>query len=108
VAVNLYPLKQLPVNAGVLGDNTLIPAAPGGVIRVFRWFLWVPAITTLIFRDGANALTGTIHLPANIGMVLDPTPLGWPWFQTSPSNPFVMNNSAGAAVAGWIDYDYGN
>lgn len=102
---NLFREQHLPVSAGLTGDNTLIPAFAGGRIRVFRWYLWIPATTTLTFKDGAsNALSGGMQYPANIGSVLDVSSNQEAWLDTSASNAFVMNNSAGASVAGWIKF----
>lgn len=105
----LYAEFSLPVNASATGDNTLIPAFPNGILRVWRWNLWIPAATTLIMKNGAStALTGPMQFPANVGWVLDVSSNQWPWYETSAGNAFVMNNSGGAAVAGAIYYTVGN
>src|SRR5262252_4472652 len=69
-------LSEAIINFTATGDNIIVPAAAGQVIRVYRYFLVVGSATNLTFKDGTTVLTGPINLASNEAMVftLDTAP----------------------------------
>lgn len=89
-----FPLQELSISAGSVGDNIIIPGIPGNTIRVFQFFAVVSATGNVTFKDGpATAFDGPLSMTASGAIVFDFT--GLHWFQTSPGNDFIINLSAG-------------
>jgi hypothetical protein len=96
-------LESAVVNAGALGNNTLVTGIGGETIRVFKLVLSFSTGTTVVFQDGASTpLSGPVSMLADGSMVLDLDTE--PWFLTSAGNDFVMNLSAAGTVGGRIYY----
>ena len=100
VYLNVGSFSSLPINFSGSGDQIILPAVSGQIIRVFRLKLSFQAATTILIKDGANILDGPLFFLANGGMVLDNT--GIPWY-TAQGN-FVINSSNAVQVGGNVDY----
>lgn len=101
----LHRLLWLPISFASAGDNVVVPASPGVGIRVHRMFIWFDGATTAIMKDGpAIAFTGPVNMVANSGWILDPSWNNEGWWNTSPSNSFIINSSTPVQVSGTIWY----
>lgn len=92
-----------PVTFAASGDNTLVAAVAGKVIKLVRIFVVAAAATNLTFKDGAVALSGALPMTANGSVTLDLSDS--PWFSTSSvSNNLILNSSAAVQVSGTVYY----
>ena len=92
-----------PVTFAASGDNTLVAAVVGKVIKLVRIFVVASAATNLTFKDGATALSGALPMAANGALVLDLSDS--PWFSTSSvSNNLILNSSAAVQASGTVYY----
>jgi hypothetical protein len=100
-------LTSAAVNASAAGNNALVAAVAGQIIRVYRLLIVIAAADTMYFRDGAAgaALTGLMSMSQYGSIVLDHD--GEPWFTTSAGNAFVLNMTAGVQASGRIYYTQG-
>lgn len=96
------PLTQAPINFATSGNNTIVAAVAGKVVKVYRMTLTVGGATNITLYNGATALTGPIPLATNGSYVLDFS--GIPWYTTTASNAFIINSSAAVQVSGALDY----
>jgi hypothetical protein len=96
-------MLSAPVNTATAGDNTII-AAPAGtsMIRVHGYVLDAGGAVSVIWKNGATALTGAMPLAANSPLVA-PEALGG-WFDLSPAAALVLNLSAAVQVSGHVLY----
>jgi len=98
------------VSSSAGGDIAVI-AAQGGTtcIRIHRICLSNGAASAqaVIFKDGANALTGALQLPSSIGglFVLEGSP-GNPLFTLSQNSAFNINAVA-TLLTGFVQYTLG-
>ena len=89
------------------GDNTLVSAVSGKIIRVVSLFMIADGTVNAYFVDGANtAISGDattpIALVANSGFSLNFNPVGW--FQTASGQSLDVNLSGAVGVAGALTY----
>lgn len=92
------------IAASSSGDNTIVAAVAGKVIRVIAgWWVSAGTVTTR-WEDGAGgtALSGQAALIANTGVVLPFNPVGW--FETSSNTLLNLELSGAVSVAGSITY----
>ena len=89
-----------PINFSASGDNIIIAAVSGLIIRVLRIKLSFSGNTNILIKDGATVLDGPLFFLANGGMVLDNSSV--PWY-TAQGN-FVINSSNAVQVGGNVDY----
>jgi len=95
-------LSALSINVNTLGDNIIIPAVVGQVIRVFRIFAVAASSVSVTPTDGTPSgtpFTGPLTL-GDFALDLDAEP----WFVTSTGNAFVLTLSAGVQVSGRVYY----
>lgn len=95
-------LTQIGVNQTTAGDLTIIPAAAGKVIRVYRVFLMSSVAGSITPKDGATAFCGPLPFSANGGLIMDFD--GEPWFTCTAGNAFVINMSAAGQLSGRVGY----
>jgi len=111
----LTPLiVSVPINFSATGDNVLVNANPGQIIRVFGFIIDVTsgaAATALTFKDGPNALNGPINMQNSNAplVVLQPFRLGVaPLFSTtSGQNNLILNQSNNFTIGGILWYSQG-
>lgn len=93
------------IDEATSGDRTLIAATAGKKIAVYELFLWNVAEQDLTFKDGSTALTGVFTTyPAKSGLYLPHS--GPPHFLLTSGQAFVLNNSGGTQISGWVDYEF--
>ena len=102
-----YTPKFANVSAASSGDNVLVAAVSGKILRVVNVFLISAGTVNAYFVDGGNTNlvgdgTNKIALIANSGFVLPFSPLGW--FETTLSESLDINLSDTIAVVGAITY----
>ena len=95
-------LQTAVVSFSSSGDNTIIGATANQGIRVYRIFFVADVATTIIFKNGSTALSGSIPLFSGGAFVLDVS--NEPWFITSIGSAFVINQSGTANVGGKVDF----
>lgn len=97
-------LQEAAINivAAGAGDNTVITAVAGKNILVAKLILSSSAAISIIFKDGATALTGPMALAIGVPLPLEESYAGIPWF-TATGN-FVINVSGAATVGGRVIY----
>lgn len=101
--VSTTPVIPKLINIAGAGDNTVIAAVAGQIIRVYKILLWANGSTSVTLKDGAaTSLTGAMAFTAQTGFVLDYD--DQPWFITSSGNAFVINLSAAIQVSGTLSF----
>lgn len=96
-------LTNAAINASSTGDNVIVSTQSAQTVRVFRMYFVVSAATTITFKSGGGtALSGAISLLANGAIVLDFD--GEPWFLTTASQAFIINQTGTAQISGTIYY----
>lgn len=102
-------LSANSVNISTIGDNTVIAAASGVAITVYKMFLVTAGSTlsplpTLSIQGGTTPLTGPMTLPALAGSNAIP-PLNYdekPWLTCPTNTPLVFTLSAAVQLSGRI------
>lgn len=104
VTERLLGLKRAIIDASVNGNNTLIPAVSGRILRIYQILLVSSGTATATFQSGAGGtpITGPIPLAANTGFATDWNPYGH--FQTAEGALLNLSLSAGVGVGGWLTY----
>jgi hypothetical protein len=95
----------IPISFSASGDNIIVAAVSGKIIRLYRLLLVVGAATSITFFDGTpggTALSGAFPFSAGGSMVLDDS--GDAWYMTSPGNALVLNNLNAVQVSGTAWY----
>lgn len=97
-------LTGIAINCTAAGDNVLVAAVAGSVIRVYRMLVVFAAADTITLYDGAAgvALTGLMSMSQYGSIVLDFS--GEAWFETTAGNAFVLNMTAGVQASGRLWY----
>lgn len=97
-------IKRKVISASSNGDNTVIAAVTGKVLRVYQVCLMAAGTTTVRWESGASgtALTGQIPLIVNAGYAPPFCPFGH--FETAEAALLNLELSAGVAVTGWLVY----
>jgi len=87
---------------GAIGDNTVVAAVTGKIIRVTSYFIVATAATTVRFESGAGgtALTGAMSLAANGILQASHDPTGH--FQTASGA--LLNLELTGAAQGYLKY----
>ena len=118
-------MPSTPIKTSTAGDNTIVPAKPGQIIRVVGYVLtavghniaaWLSGTSPSGVRLGGAALalvTGVDDIAAIPGQVVVPhAPRGtWgygSWFETKPGDPLVLNLSDANLVLGHLSYVVGS
>lgn len=97
-------LKRASIDAASSGDNTIVAAVTGKILRVYSIVLMSSGTVTVRFESGASgtALTGQLNLIANTGFATGWCPVGH--FDTAESALLNLELSAAVSVDGWIIY----
>lgn len=103
VASTQGQLTSDPITFSGSGANTVIAAAGGKIVRVYRIFLVVGGVTNLTMQDtAAIAFSGALPMTANGSITLDFE--SEPWFTTGVGLGFAINSSTGVQVSGTVYY----
>src|SRR5208282_1209330 len=95
----------IPISFSASGDNAIVAAVPGKIIRLYRLLFVVGAATSITFFDGTpggSALSGPFPFSAGGSMVLDDS--GDAWYITSSGNALVLNSHNAVQVSGTAWY----
>ena len=105
------PLTRLVLEAAPLvnGDNVLVAAKAGQVIRVYRFFATAGGAVNLKWWSNPAAtnhpLTGTFILTAAGSSILFPPAAGQaPWLETLAGESLNLGANAAVNMGGFIDY----
>ena len=103
-SLDLYVIKESANSASSSGDNTLVAAVSGKVIKVLQVALMSNGTVNVKFQSGASGtdLTGLFYLIANTGFVINFSPSGW--FKTASGVLLNLNLSGAVAVGGVLSY----
>lgn len=99
-----YPIKRAVIDVASSGNNTIVAAHPGAIIRVVQCFLVAAGTVTVTWQSGAGgtAITGGVQLVAQTGYVLNMADDGW--FETASGVLLNLNLSANISVDGALAY----
>jgi hypothetical protein len=97
-------IKRAVIAASTSGDNTIVAAVTGKIIRVYAVVLVSAGTVTVRWESGASgtALTGQVPLVASSGYAPPFNPFGH--FETAASALLNLELSDTIAVAGWLTY----
>lgn len=97
-------LKRAKIDAAGAGDNTVIAAVAGKIIRVYAVVLIAAGAVTVKFQSGASGtdLTGPLTLAANTGFSSSWSPVGL--FQTAEGALLNLNLGGAVVTGGWLIY----
>jgi hypothetical protein len=104
-------VKHANIDTATSGNNELVAAVAGKVLRVVSVFLAASGAVDVYFNDGtANLLGGTRKIKLDntgaagaVGFALQENGKGW--FKTAAANrPLILNLSGAVGVAGCVSY----
>lgn len=97
----LGTLSEVVIDTATSGDNTLVAAVAGQIVRLYKIILFCNVANNLTLKDGTTTkLMGTINLQANQGLIIDPDANGHCPFTLSSGNALTLNLSAAQQVSG--------
>lgn len=92
---------QAPISFSASGDNVVILGTVGKIIKVLQLFFVVTGNTSLVFKSGSTALTGTMDMLAHGSVVLDYIQLP---LTCAAGNDFIINSGTAINIGGTIWY----
>lgn len=97
-------VKRIAISAGASGDNTIVSAVTGKIIRVYQLLVVSSGTVNARFESGAGgtALTGQMPLIASTGFATSWCPVGH--FETLEGQLLNLELSGAVPVAGWLVY----
>lgn len=97
-------LLRIPIDHAVSGDNTLVAAVPGKIIRVYNVVLVSSGNVIVRFESNAagTALTGQMNLSASAGFAPGWCAVGQ--FETLEGELLNLELSGAVSVDGWLTY----
>lgn len=96
----------LSVSVSSTGDTLLVPAIAGEKIWMHGLIIGTLTGPSNISFKGGPASIGPLQLASFGGsLALDPTQVAW--YETSPGNALVMNQTGTSLITGWIVYRQG-
>ena len=96
-------ISEAALNFASSGDNTIVSASSGKIVRIFRIFFVVAGDVNVKMKDGAGTdLTAAMTMKTGGSFVLDYD--SFPWFSTVAGNAFLINLSGAVQVSGRIYY----
>lgn len=107
-------MPSVKIAASSSGDNTIVAAVTGSIIRVLAFVLSGSGAVNAKFQSAASGtdLTGLFYLAANTVVTSPSVPArigglsGLPGqFETNAGELLNLNLSAGTAVGGYVVYD---
>jgi hypothetical protein len=98
-----YPVKSAVINCSTNGNNTIVAAVAGKLIRVLAIAIVSDGTTDVRWESGADgtALTGQIPLQTREGYTIS-NPFGL--FDTASNTLLNLELTAGINVHGWVTY----
>lgn len=97
------PIKWLPINATVLGDNELIPAVPGKKLRVLSMWFTTSIAIGITLKSAGNIKVQPFSTAALTPFSLLAHVCGW-LVETNPGEAFVLNQSLVSNTRGGLIY----
>jgi hypothetical protein len=101
-------IKSAILNFSAGGDNTVLPAAPFGMVKIKGISFTVAGATNITFKNGTSTVSGAYVFTGNgssmTAPILESDAYYW-W--ADPSQAFVMNLSSGVQLSGTIWYTNG-
>ena len=96
--------KRKAIDVASSGDNTIVAAVTGKIIRVYQVIVVSSGTVTVRWESGAGgtALTGQMTLAANTGFSSGWCPMGH--FETAASTLLNLELSGAVSVDGWLIY----
>jgi hypothetical protein len=98
-----FGFSYTQINATADGDNTVIAAQAGKVIRVISYVLTSTATGAVLVKDGAGTVLARFN-PAVNGGAAFAGGVDAPAFETASGQSLVINNAAGIDTIGHIGY----
>lgn len=101
--------KSTAIGVASSGNNALVTAVSGKIIRVLAMMLMSTGTVNIYFTSGAGGTviwggsTNKINLIANVGYVLPYSPVGWFW-NVSTNQDITVNLSGAVGVSGGLVY----
>lgn len=95
--------RRAVINFAGSGDNTVVAGIAGSPVRVYAFVFTVNGATNIIFKDGANVISGAFILTGN-GSSMELPLSDEPVYETTLGNAFVMNSSNAVQVSGSLWY----
>ncbi len=97
-------IKRAVIDCASSGDNTIVAAVTGKIIRVYQLVVVSAGTVTTRWESGASgtALTGQMSLVANSGYAPPFNPFGH--FETAEGALLNLELSAAESVDGWLLY----
>lgn len=97
-------LKRAVIDHATSGNNTLVAAVAGKIIRVYQVVLISAGTVTVRFESAADgtALTGQLSLAVNVGFSSGFCPVGH--FETLSGQLLNLELSGNVSVDGWLVY----
>ena len=95
-------LKRAAISASSSGDNTIVAAVTGKIIRVYSVVLIVASTVTVRFESGASGTALTGQMPLTVGFAPPFNP--WGHFETLEGQLLNLELSGAVAVSGWLMY----
>ena len=92
---------QAPVSFSGLGDNVVIAGTVGKIIKILQIFFVVTGNTSLVFKSGSTALTGTMDMLAHGSITLDYIQIP---VTCLVDDDFIINSSVGINIGGTVWY----
>lgn len=100
-------LSEAIINTNSSGDNLIVAAVAGKIVRVYAMFFVAAGTVTVQAWDGPSntgtALTGVMSLVAGIP-ILDLQYWQYPYFTTSVGNGFNLKLGSGVQISGRLYY----
>lgn len=96
-------MRWKPINATSLGDNEIVPAVPGMIIRIIHLWFIAPLAVSVSFKSAGNVKVEAMAIAANMLFEVSGLPNGWV-VETNPSEAFVFNTSLAVNLRGGLLY----
>jgi len=97
-------LKTVKIDHATLGDNTIVAAVAGKIIKVYSGRLVVSDAVNTKWKSGANDITGTEQYSSKGEGWADSVHPPVFLMKTNVGEALILNLSAGVAVGGIIAY----
>lgn len=102
---SIIGITQLQINFAASGDNTLVSAVPGRIIRVHKVFLVGAGASNVRFWNGASVdvdpLSGQMNFASGWAIAIDIDDFT---MITTAGKALVFASSAAVQVGGWLKY----
>lgn len=95
-------VKYAVINATASGDNTIVAAVSGKVVRVISYLLIANGTVTATWKQGATNISGPLPLVVNAGACAPEATRGW--METASNAALILNLSSAVTVGGHISY----